>query len=134
MKEKIRNWILKQIRKSSIYKIIKEEIVSSCNHLGAQIIGKMENYEPWLKDIMASNYEISRLISEQVMIATDVHFKSDSVIVVISKLGNGQVRFIPAQCGNMYEFRQLVKHLKGAFYVGEENIIYDFPGSKEWFK
>jgi len=53
--------------------------------------------------------------------------KDHSVIVIASKLGNGQVRIIDARFDSVREIEKLTRELKQRYDIPNENIYSDAP-------
>jgi len=126
----IRSWILKVVKKTKLYQALRRDIIDGANFKWDQFYDKADQYMGFIKDVDAGNREILSLLGDQVCIASDVHFKSNSVIIILSRLGNGQVRFIDARFQSLRELNHHIDFLKKTYQVPEERIFIDYPGNR----
>lgn len=89
----------------------------------------LKNMKNWLKNKLRCWLEIDRLeysidkiaqqLGEATATALDVHYKSNSIIIVASRLQGGNVRIVDADFDNLKHLREWVKHAipRSAFYA-----------------
>lgn len=127
-KEKMHDFIVKQIRKTKLYQDLRDEMVKKGSKTWELYEAKAKQYFDFVAVVSERNAEVIRLLQDQICIASDVHFKSNSVIIVLSRLGNGQVRFIDAEFKDLRQLMEEMNRLKEIYQVPEERMFIDFPG------
>lgn len=72
-----------------------------------------------------------KLIDLHNTIGVDVHFKSNHMILIFSKL-NGQLRHIDVGFNTLQELNNLVKHLKKRYGTNRCFVDSPYPNEYNW--
>lgn len=82
--------------------------------------------ERLLLDLSMRITNLDELLTAQLTIGVDTNFHDQSLIIVVSRLKDGQIRLIPVRFQNLRELEDFVSGIRQEFGP-KSDVLYDLP-------